>query len=71
MKLDTLVKLAREITLERGNVDEQLFDQFFNLGYDEGALIDLVGLVTTMTFTNYIYALTKVPLDFPEAEPLA
>jgi len=71
VKLDTLVKLAREITLERGNVDEQLFDQFFELGYDEAALIDLVGLVTTMTFTNYIYALTKVPLDFPEAEPLS
>jgi len=70
VKLDTLVKVAKEITLQRGNIGDQLFNQFFDVGYDEAALIDLVGLITTMTFTNYVYALTKVPIDFPEAEHL-
>jgi len=37
------------------------------LGYNEAALIDLFVLINVMSFTNYIYRLTKIPLDFPPA----
>jgi len=30
----------------------------------------LIGLVTVRIFTNYVYALTKIPVDFPAAQPL-
>ena len=32
--------------------------------------MELIGLVTVRVFTNYVYALTDIPVDFPEAEPL-
>jgi hypothetical protein len=27
-------------------------------------------LITVRVFTNYVYALTAIPVDFPAAEPL-
>lgn len=69
-KLDAAVKLAKAIAANKGEADDQLKENFFNAGYDEKALIDLIGIITVRTFTNYAYAATKVPVDFPAAEPL-
>lgn len=69
-KLDTAVKLAKAIAETKGAADAGVKENFFNAGYDEKALIDLIGLVTVRTFTNYVYAVTQVPVDFPVAEPL-
>ena len=40
----------------------------FDLGYDKAALIDLMALINAMTFTNYVYSLTQIPIDFPLAK---
>lgn len=69
-KLDTAVKLAKSIAENKGNADARLKENFFNAGYDEKALIDLIGLITVRSFTNYVYATTRVPIDFPLTEPL-
>ena len=69
-KLDTAVKLAKSITENRGEADPQLLADFFEAGYQEDALIELIGLITAKIFTNYVYAITGVPLDFPEAVSL-
>ena len=34
-------------------------------GFDNRALIDLVGVVTEISFTNYTHNLTQIPVDFP------
>ncbi len=64
-KLNVLTTLAREVASKAGNVDEGIREQFFAQGYDEKALIDFVAVVVSVTFTNYVFALTKVPIDFP------
>lgn len=69
-KLNAVVKLAKSITENRGESDPQLLEAFFEAGYHEDALIELIGLVTAKIFTNYVYAVTGVPLDFPEAVSL-
>ncbi|MCQ6957020.1 carboxymuconolactone decarboxylase family protein [Mucilaginibacter aquariorum] len=69
-KLDTVVKLAKSITDNRGEADPELLDAFFEAGYKEDALIELIGLITAKIFTNYVFAVTGVPLDFPEASKL-
>jgi len=69
-KLDTAVKLAKSIAENKGDADAQLKENFFTAGYDEKALIDLIGLITVRSFTNYVYATTQVPIDFPVAEAL-
>jgi len=43
---------------------------FFESGYDNAALMDLMILINVMTFTNYVYGLTKIPIDFPLAKSL-
>jgi len=66
-KLDALAKLAKSITENKGHADEQLVENFYAAGYNEGSLIDVVLVVGDKTITNYIYALTGVPIDFPAA----
>lgn len=69
-KLDALAKLAKSIAENKGHADTKLIENFFAAGYNEGALIDVVMVVGDKTITNYIYALTGVPIDFPQAPAL-
>ncbi|MGZ3821470.1 MAG: carboxymuconolactone decarboxylase family protein, partial [Mucilaginibacter sp.] len=41
-KLDTLVKLAKSITENKGRADSALVDNFFAVGYNEGNLVDAI-----------------------------
>lgn len=69
-KLDALAKLARNVTLNRGNTDTEVLENFFNAGWTKENLIDTISLVGDKTISNYINNTTKVPVDFPEVEPL-
>lgn len=70
-KLSGISRLAADIARTNGSPSQTLLDEFFGLGLDEGALVDLVALVTEISFTNYIHKITQVPVDFPTAKPLA
>ncbi|RYY37913.1 MAG: carboxymuconolactone decarboxylase family protein [Sphingobacteriaceae bacterium] len=65
MKLNTVVQLAKAIADHKGEVSPILLDSFFADGYSESALIELTGLVAVRIFTNYVYALSDIPVDFP------
>ena len=69
-KLYATLQLAKSIAENKGVPDESLLIRFFMAGYKEEAVIELIGLVAARVFTNYIYATTNIPIDFPEAEPL-
>jgi AhpD family alkylhydroperoxidase len=69
-KLDALVKLAKNITENRGRANSTLVDNFFAAGYNEGSLVDLVMLVGDKTIMNYLHNLTGIPVDFPVATAL-
>jgi len=66
-KLDALAKLAKSIAENKGHADEQLVENFYAAGYNEGSLVDVVLVVGDKTITNYLYALTNIPVDFPAA----
>lgn len=70
-KLKVIVQLAKSIALNKGNVDRDTLQAFFDLGYNNDAVIEIIGLVAAKVFTNYVYALTDIPLDFPASEQLA
>ncbi|MFD2574653.1 carboxymuconolactone decarboxylase family protein [Spirosoma soli] len=70
-KLNAILQLAKSIAENQGHAESELVENFFAAGYDEGALMELVGLVTVRIFTNYVYALTNIPVDFPAAPVLA
>lgn len=69
-KLDALAKLARNITENRGATDAAVLENFFEAGWTKENLIDTIVLVGDKTISNYIHSTTKVPVDFPLAQPL-
>lgn len=69
-KMNTIVQLAKSIAETKGKPEEALLEQFFATGYTEATLMELTGLVTVRIFTNYVYVLTNIPVDFPAAQPL-
>ena len=64
-KLNVLSTLAAAVATKAGHVEATDRDKFFALGYDEAALVEFVAVVASVTFTNYVHAITQVPVDFP------
>ena len=69
-KLLAALSLAKAIAQNKGIVDGAIKNNFFEIGYDEAALVELIALITLRTFTNYVYALTEIPIDFPAVEKI-
>lgn len=69
-KLNSVLKLAQEIAITRGKVDDKNKESFYAQGYDNKAFIDLIALVNVVSFTNFVHNSTKVPIDFPLAPSL-
>ena len=69
-KLNILANLAQSIVENRGKANDNLIKSFYEAGYDEKALVDLVALVIDKSFTNYIGRLAKPEIDFPKAQSL-
>lgn len=69
-RLDALAKLTLSITKNRGEIDDELLNSFFEAGYDKGTLVDLIVGIGEKTVTNLLHQVTDVPIDFPEAPKL-
>lgn len=67
IKLNALVKLAAELTKNRGNASADTVEDFFNRGYTKEHLVDLILQISDKTAMNYLHNLTQVPVDFPIA----
>jgi AhpD family alkylhydroperoxidase len=70
VRLSAILNLTTSILENKGKASREVITKFFDEGYNEAALMDLVGLVVVRIFTNYVYALTEIPIDFPAADPL-
>ena len=66
-KLNALVRLAGDITRNRGNASHSNVNDFFAQGYTNENLVDLILQVSEKTAMNYLHNLTKIPVDFPLA----
>lgn len=58
------------MTETKGYPAPELVDNFYAAGFDEGALMELIGFVVVRIYTNYVFAMTRVPVDFPAAPVL-
>lgn len=67
-RLGAITKLARSITLKRGFPEAQLVQNFFDVGFDRAALIELIALIADKTFANYVNNVVDTPIDFPVAQ---
>lgn len=69
-KLDALAKLVKSSVENRGHVAPELLENFYAAGYTEGSLIDVVMVIGDKIITNYLHALTEIPIDWPLAPEL-
>ena len=69
-KLNALVKLAADITKNRGNANSETVDAFFEQGYTKENLVDLILQISDKTAMNYLHNLTQIPVDFPIASAI-
>lgn len=70
-RLDALAQLVRAVAIERGHVDPAQVQQFFHAGWTQENLVDVIVAIGDKTVTNYLHAMTQVPVDFPAAPALA
>ncbi|RBQ07908.1 carboxymuconolactone decarboxylase family protein [Pedobacter miscanthi] len=70
LKLNALAHLVKSIAENQGHASEETLEAFYSAGYDEGNLVDVVVAVGDKIITNYLYALTAVPIDFPIAQDI-
>jgi uncharacterized peroxidase-related enzyme len=69
-KLDALSKLVKEIAEKRGKISDSSLQNFFDAGYTQENLVDVIVNVGEKATTNYLHNVTQVPIDFPEAPAL-
>jgi uncharacterized peroxidase-related enzyme len=69
-KLDALAKLVKSTTENRGHASAEALEGFYAAGYTEANLIDVVIIIGDKIITNYLHALTDVPVDWPLAPEL-
>lgn len=69
-KFDAMVKLAGEIIKNRGTITDNTLNKFYEVGYNDENLIDVIVAVGEKTITNFLHKVTNVPVDFPEASSI-
>jgi uncharacterized peroxidase-related enzyme len=67
-KWQAIFNVVQSVIENKGEVSEPLLNTFSEAGFTAAALMDLMVLINIMSFTNYVYRLTKIPIDFPLAK---
>jgi len=69
-KYNALAALVKSMVENFGKASEEAVNNFFEAGYTNENLVDTIVLIGDKTITNYLHAVTKVPVDFPAAPAL-
>lgn len=69
-KIDALAKFTKSVVENKGRATEETVGAFFDSGYNEANLIDVIIVVGDKIISNYIHNLTQIEIDFPLAEEL-
>ena len=64
-KLSALSSLAKTMIEKRGLLDDQDVDGFIAAGFGKDHLLEVIGIVSASTITNYTGSITKPPLEAP------
>lgn len=65
-KLKAVTALAHNIAITKGKIIGDVLEDFYEAGYDQGHLVDVVLAVGNITTLNLLYAITNVPIDWPK-----
>lgn len=69
-KLDGLVRFAKQVASNNGKVSESARSEFFQSGWSESDLVEVVVSIGEKTISNYLHNITQIDIDFPVAVAL-
>ena len=67
-KTDAILKLARNIVVQRGEISDSDLQQARAAGLRDGEIIETVANVALNIFMNYVSHAARLPIDFPPDE---
>jgi alkylhydroperoxidase family enzyme len=65
------IDFAIEVSIQRGHVSDEDFARVRAAGFTDAQILEIVGTVLLITFTNYVNHIANTQIDFPAAPPLA
>jgi uncharacterized peroxidase-related enzyme len=68
-RTDAILKLARSIVVQRGEIDDVGLDRARAAGLTDGDIIETVANVAVNIFSNYVNHIARTTVDFPEVTP--
>lgn len=68
-KADAALKLARSITLQRGQISDADIQAARTAGHSDAEIVEIILHVGLNTITNYINNVARTVIDFPQLEP--
>ena len=69
-RTDAILKLARSIVVQRGELSDADFAQARAVGLSDGEIVETVANVALNIFENYMSHVARVPIDFPQSKSL-
>jgi len=63
--LDAYSVFAREVTLSRGQVSDDVLAAARSAGLTDAVIVEVIAQITLLTFTNLLNNVAKTTLDFP------
>ena len=67
-RIDAVLKLARAIIVQRGEVSDAELERARAAGLTDGELVETVANTVLNIFTNYLNHVARTPIDFPEVK---
>ena len=67
-KTDAILKLARNIVVQRGEITDSDLQRARAAGLSDGEIIETVANVALNIFMNYVSHAARLPIDFPQNE---
>jgi AhpD family alkylhydroperoxidase len=67
-RTDAILKLARSIVVQRGELTDTDLARARAVGLSDGEIVETVANVALNIFENYMSHVARVPIDFPQNE---
>lgn len=68
-KTDAILKFARSIVVQRGEVTDADLQQAWARGLNDSDIVETIANVALNIFTNYVNHVAQTIVDFPEVKP--
>lgn len=68
-KTDAVLKLARSIVVQRGEISDSDLEHARAAGLNDGEIVETVANIVLNILTNYVNHVARTLVDFPEVKP--